>query len=364
LPIRIPRWIRLMLAIVDDMSRRGFVQPGGERSNRASVIAVRVTGLMLALVACICLAAQPAAGDEVHVPPASQPASGNASSVRFVLTGTRVVKCDSRWHKVELTFKAAGRLVLTGQVAADLLPPQDPDGPWDVPARAANAIASGLREHMTVSCDDRAAAAKWLGGQVTEEQSESLGRLSGRLVAEADVAADQRLVALSGTLRIEHSRTLAGRYGPNWQQATWQLRLAGKLRVDAGSGRVVAGELTVDGVIEGRYFTKGGGPHLVEPYTETVKLRLTVVPPPTPQTLKRVAALIRQMGDDSYKRREQATDALRKMGDAATDQLRAAASDSDPEIAVRARMLLRELDPQPRRKQDRSPARLELPLLP
>jgi hypothetical protein len=282
---------------------------------------------------------------EVEAPAASEPAAVDRTSVRFVISGTRVVRCHSRWHDLELPFRVSGRVVLPPATARELLPPAEVDGSWQLSANLGQTLASSLYTGMTVTCDDKAAAARWLGSQPREERFEGSGRLTARLADDQASGPAKPVIELSGRLGIEDSRTLAGRFGPNWQQATWKLTVIGNLGVDPVSGRVVAGELDVNGGIVGKYFTKGGGENQVERYTETVKLNLAVVPPPTPETLKRVAELIRQMGDDSYQRREQATEALRKIGDVAIDQLRVAAAGSDPEIAVRARMLLRDLDP-------------------
>jgi len=56
---------------------------------------------------------------------------------------------------------------------------------------------------------------------------------------------------------------------------------------------------------------------------------------------ERIDRLIRQLGDDQFAKREEAQGELAKLGFAAFEALRAAANDSDLEIATRARYLLR-----------------------
>jgi hypothetical protein len=79
-----------------------------------------------------------------------------------------------------------------------------------------------------------------------------------------------------------------------------------------------------------------------------------------------IAGLIRQLGDDVPKVREQATVKLRQLGRAALAALAEAQNDSDPEVVARAQLLTRQIDedlhPRPRPLlQDRiSPAGLRL----
>src|SRR5258706_4585922 len=65
-----------------------------------------------------------------------------------------------------------------------------------------------------------------------------------------------------------------------------------------------------------------------------------------------IAALIRQLGDDVPKVREQATVKLRQLGRAALGALAEAQNDSDPEVVARAQLLTRQIDedlhPRPR----------------
>src|SRR5258706_7958935 len=65
-----------------------------------------------------------------------------------------------------------------------------------------------------------------------------------------------------------------------------------------------------------------------------------------------IAGLIRQLGDDVPKVREQATVRLRQLGRAALGALAEAQNDSDPEIVARAQLLTRQIDedlhPRPR----------------
>jgi HEAT repeat protein len=64
----------------------------------------------------------------------------------------------------------------------------------------------------------------------------------------------------------------------------------------------------------------------------------------TPDDEKRAAALVRQLGDDSYERRQQASDALAALGPVAVPHLRRAANDADPEVRRRARACLEAAD--------------------
>ncbi len=62
---------------------------------------------------------------------------------------------------------------------------------------------------------------------------------------------------------------------------------------------------------------------------------------------KQTAQLIKQLGDDTFKRREAASAALRQFGAASTELLRQALEHPDPEVRARARVLLDEME-QPR----------------
>jgi len=88
----------------------------------------------------------------------------------------------------------------------------------------------------------------------------------------------------------------------------------------------------------------GGDSTLVEGVTEdSSEVRPTTQPDVdassgSPEEIER---LVRQLGDPRFERRQEAEDALAKLGLAASDALRAAADDADLEIATRARHLLR-----------------------
>jgi hypothetical protein len=58
---------------------------------------------------------------------------------------------------------------------------------------------------------------------------------------------------------------------------------------------------------------------------------------------ERVAALIRQLGSESYLKRQQASDALERMGAATRQHLEQAATSDDPEVRLRALALLRQI---------------------
>ncbi len=64
----------------------------------------------------------------------------------------------------------------------------------------------------------------------------------------------------------------------------------------------------------------------------------------TPDDEKRAAALVRRLGDESYERRQQASDALAALGPVAMPYLRRAVHDTDPEIRRRARACLEAVD--------------------
>lgn len=57
-----------------------------------------------------------------------------------------------------------------------------------------------------------------------------------------------------------------------------------------------------------------------------------------------VAALVRELGDPDFRRREAATQRLRQLGGAAAPALREAAAGGDPEVCARAESLLRQLE--------------------
>ena len=62
-------------------------------------------------------------------------------------------------------------------------------------------------------------------------------------------------------------------------------------------------------------------------------------------TTQRIARLIRQLGDDEFKKREAASQELKAIGAPALAALRqAAASDADPEIRTRARQIVEAFD--------------------
>jgi hypothetical protein len=65
---------------------------------------------------------------------------------------------------------------------------------------------------------------------------------------------------------------------------------------------------------------------------------------PSDEDGRRVAALVKQLGDESFERREQASKALPAYGRLARGPLRAAAEDGDVEVAHRARRCLAEIE--------------------
>lgn len=65
---------------------------------------------------------------------------------------------------------------------------------------------------------------------------------------------------------------------------------------------------------------------------------------PPPADPARIAALIARLGDAQFQAREEASAALRELGGAALDALRAACASDDAEIASRARLLVRAIE--------------------
>ena len=72
---------------------------------------------------------------------------------------------------------------------------------------------------------------------------------------------------------------------------------------------------------------------------------VVLVPDADPSIGDRVEALVAQLGDDAWARREAATAQLRQLGRAAEPALKAALTNEDPEIADRAKRLVDELKP-------------------
>jgi hypothetical protein len=71
---------------------------------------------------------------------------------------------------------------------------------------------------------------------------------------------------------------------------------------------------------------------------------LAVALPAAPEPAPDVPALIRQLGDADFRKREAATQRLKEVGKAAAPALREALTGSDPEVCARAEALLRQLE--------------------
>jgi HEAT repeat protein len=79
---------------------------------------------------------------------------------------------------------------------------------------------------------------------------------------------------------------------------------------------------------------------------------------PTPELRRQVKTLLTQLGDDAFAKREAADKELHRLGRLALPQLREAASNSDPEVARRARRLIERLEGDTSRHLPRAAVRL------
>jgi hypothetical protein len=325
-----------------------------------------------ALVACVAVAAAGA--------PMSRPAGkeaiargGERAGAAFTvmrLTGSRVVRCRSEWHKIQIKSAVTGKLFLLGDEARKLLPaswPPQPNGkPWHVPDALTASLGQRLFEAMKLQPEDPEGMARWLGSGQRPDVRDSLkagGRLEAALLRQEKVEGAKRLIVrVTGTITLHHRSALASRYGPNWHKADWTLRVAGELAFDPKTRRLLGGRLTLDGDVAGAY--TGQNANMQEPYTEKVALALTLDAPPSKQALARAFALIEQLGDDSYRRREAASAALLKIGPAAVGPLRAALTSPDPEVQCRAREILEKLGQIDKSPRPKPPAKPIIPLRP
>lgn len=86
-------------------------------------------------------------------------------------------------------------------------------------------------------------------------------------------------------------------------------------------------------------------------------------PPPAKADEARIAALVTDLGNDDYQKREAAHEALMKVGQPAIEALRAAVKSDDPEVVWRAKMILGKVDvPLVRLEVEREPRFVGQPL--
>ncbi len=78
---------------------------------------------------------------------------------------------------------------------------------------------------------------------------------------------------------------------------------------------------------------------------------------PVARLTARIARLIKQLGDDEYAKREQATRELQQLGVTAIPFLEKATGHANPEIVIRVRTLLRRAYPPWLKPPTRQPAR-------
>jgi WD40 repeat protein len=133
----------------------------------------------------------------------------------------------------------------------------------------------------------------------------------------------------------------------------------GRVVVTGGSGGVVSlwdpmtgrsrGKLELMGSIKGAAHGEAGHTLAVWGFGRAIRLVRLNLGPPDARAAKRIAGLLRELDDDRYEARQEASRKLLGLGFLAWDELRRAVSDSpSAEVRIRARAVLAELAGKPR----------------
>jgi hypothetical protein len=256
--------------------------------------------------------------------------------------GSCRLECKSQWHQIDLELKAGGKLPLS----ADLLrvfearPGAKAGDSWKVEGPALEPLTRYLHGVAWESDPAQAEAyAKWQGNGPGMQKRRTEGSLAVTLTKEGD----GRRLEFKGTLTVTDEGVMAGRFGPNWWRDVWTHELSGSISV-AKDATGPSFELLDRFRVAGNHYTDptSGG----EPDTRTGTLRIdALAPKELPKELAvKVLSLIRQLGDASYRKREEATKALAAMGRDVVPLVRQhGLSSADAEVRLRARLVLEQL---------------------
>ena len=249
-------------------------------------------------------------------------------------TGQSQLKCQTRWHQLDLPLKASGRLPKNQNVGSFFSPTQrDAQGSWKMRSEDASKLIRAIHDIQWDATPNGDAYRKWRG---TGVKSRNVS-VTGTLTVKHTTTTGKNEYQLSGTLTALDTGNFASRFGPNAWRDQWRHQFTGTIQLD-DHDRVLSVQLSDEFSVDGQFSAAGKNTR-----EGTLQLSIQTPAPLTDADHKKLLAMVARLGHEQFNVRETATAELQKW--ASTNESVSLALDhiqrkqTDPEILQRLKAI-------------------------